>query len=144
MLASIVFGLPAIHVHQAFASLPRRVAGPIAVERAVDTGGPDVRDGRHLDVLGVDRTDQHISFVARSDDADPHRVGDLVVAEVHGAQADAGNRSGSNHVLDEVAARNPHRFVVVVSTDFFVFRGKIHDFFSCFKGQQRRQSKPRK
>ena len=46
----------------------RRV--PVAVERAVEAVGPDVGDGDDVDVVGIERADQHAAFVAGADDAD--------------------------------------------------------------------------
>ncbi len=61
---------------------------PVAVERAVPAVGADVGDRHDVDVVGIERADQHAAFVARADDADAEPVVELrPVVEVLRAEA---------------------------------------------------------
>ena len=57
--------------------------GPVAVESAVDAVGPNIGNGRDLDVLGGTSADKYVAFITRSDDADSDGIGKLFVSEVH-------------------------------------------------------------
>ena len=54
----------------------------IAVEGTVNVVGSDVRDRHDLQIVRVERPDQHISFVPRADDPDANGIVDLLVSEV--------------------------------------------------------------
>ena len=84
---------------------------------------PDIGDRRDLDVLRIQGADQHVAFVARADHADPHRVGDFVIAKVHRTQSAAGDGACGNHAFEEVASGDAHGFPIVISSNFAFFRG---------------------
>ena len=60
-----------------------RRGGPVAVERAVDAVGPNIGNGRDLDVLRGTTADKYVAFITRADDANSDRIGKLFVSEVH-------------------------------------------------------------
>ena len=80
---------------------------------------------RHdVDVIGIERPDQHVPFVAGADDADAQRIVDLLVAEVVAAErADAAGRDGGRDAaLEEVAPRGADGLLEVLFADFLFFR----------------------
>ena len=72
-------------------------AGVVAVKSAVDVIRPNVGDRHDVDVVGVERADQHVALVAGADDADAYGVFlvDRFVAEVQRAQAGTGGGNGA-------------------------------------------------
>ena len=85
---------------------------------------------RDLDELGIDRAEQHASFVAGADHADPQRRADrLLVAEVERAQAAADHHARGHAPLDEVAPRDAARTVGLVFGMGFM---RVHSrFVAC-------------
>ena len=95
--------------------------GPVAVEGAVDTVGTNICDRRNLDILRRATTDEHVSFIARSDDTNANRIGEFLISEIHRTQARAANGTGSNDSLQKFATGKSYRFVIIVLTDRLVF-----------------------
>ena len=127
VLAGFVFRLPTVNLHQPFARGMGAGRFPIAVKRAIDAVRPNVGDRADVDVVGIQRPDQHAPFVARAQDGDAQPVVDLrPIAEVHRPHAHAGSRPGEHRPLEEVAARRANGFVEVVFADLFFFGREIH------------------
>ena len=109
-------GLPAVDRHQPRADRQQRgpavFVRPVAVKGAELVVGADIGDGFDLDVLRVQRADEHAAFIARADHADADRRADgRVVAEIEPAQAQAGHGDGRHALLEKDASGD---FIAIV------------------------------
>jgi hypothetical protein len=103
MFARLVFALPAVNFQQ-----PRPgIHAYFPVEGPIDTERADVGDRADFDELGIDSPDEHAPFVAGAQHTNANRLAQrCAVAEVERAEASAGDCSGGNCALDEIAARD--------------------------------------
>ncbi len=129
LFASLGFRSITVLLDQTGPSRQCRVAGPVAMKRAMNAARADICNRLHLHIVRCATADQHVTFVADADDSNPHRIVHLVaVSKVHRTQASPRDDAGADHAFDEVAAGHTDSFVVVVLTDLALFRSKrLHD-----------------
>jgi len=132
VLSRFVFRAPAVLGHQASANAVRVIrvgTAPVAVQAAMDVVRANIGDRDDLDVVRIQRADQHTAFITRSNDADPDRVIHLVaVAKIRGTESAHRDRTGCDHAFQHIAARNADRFVVIRFADCLFFGGHaFHD-----------------
>ena len=83
----------------------------VAVEGSPNVERTDVGDGLDLNVLGIDRTEQNVALVARSQDRDAHGVAfRFSVTEIKRTCGQTGGCDGGRRRNQKFTARNPREF----------------------------------
>ena len=141
LLAGRVFAVPAILGQESGPGLGGTGARGVAVEGTKAVVGADVGDGHDVDVVGIDRPNQHAPLVAGAEHAHAERVAHaLAVAEIERPQARPGCHAGG-HAGQEVSAGDPHGLGEVFLADLLLLLARVHRVTSgwmvCVRGCRR-------
>ena len=98
---------------------------PVAMESPVNAIRANVGNGGHLNILRGTTTDQHVSFVTGADDTDTNRVTNLLVAKIHRTKARAGDSSGCDDAVHELATREANCLIIIGLPGGAFFRSKL-------------------
>ncbi len=144
ILAGLIFGGPAILLHQPRTNLIRAGARHIAMKRTEHVVRPNVGDGFDLHVLRVVGAQEHAALVSCADHTHPHRISDFgSVAEVKRTEANTTGDSCSHCPREEITPRHRNRVGEVGSSDCLLLFRQVHRE-SLLRGQHRRLSGERK
>ena len=106
MLSSLVFGLPAVQVHEAASDLVGRRGVIVAVESAVHVVRADVGNRGYLDIFRVDRADQYATFVPGAENGHTKWLIDFAIAVIVWAESVAGSEVVLDALLEKSRLRS--------------------------------------